>query len=172
MFCFGVEKTSFGDSIELETSIKAGPVYVRADRSKIDQVVMNLVVNARDASEPGSKVSVKVSSGKLSGKKTKELRIDPGKWAILQVIDRGEGMGKDVIEQAFDPFYTTKEEGKGTGLGLATVKGIVAQYGGAVSARSEPGRGTRMSVLLPLGPTDEYESDETADEVDDFPEGG
>ena len=136
--------------IKLKAKLAGKPVYVRADRGKLEQILMNLVVNAQDASPDGKTIIVRVACGKLGAHKTKRLGIEPGKWAVLQVIDRGEGMDKDVQAQVFEPFYTTKEEGKGTGLGLATVQGVVHQYGGAVAVRSVPGRGTRMSVLLPL----------------------
>lgn len=138
----------YGTRLKLRLARK--PVYVRADRGKLEQILMNLVINAQDASHDGGSIAIRVAYGKLGVQKTQELGIEPGKWAVLQVVDRGEGMDAETQSQVFEPFYTTKEEGKGTGLGLATVQGIVHQYGGAVAIRSVPGRGTRMSVLLPL----------------------
>ncbi len=152
------------DGIELKRRFPRKPVYVRADRSKLEQILMNLVINAQDASRENGSIAIRVAYGKLGVQKTKELGIEPGKWAVLQVIDRGEGMDAEIQSQVFEPFYTTKEEGKGTGLGLATVQGIVHQYGGAVAIRSVPGRGTRMSVLLPLVQSGETPpDDETTD---------
>ena len=121
---------------------------VRADRSQIEQIVTNLVANAGDASSQGDVVTLSVAGGELPPAKCEELDIEPGQWAVLQVVDKGRGMSDEVLAKAFEPFFTTKKEG--TGLGLSTVHALVHQGGGTVRARSEAGRGTRMAVLLPL----------------------
>lgn len=167
----GVLQRLIGDEIGLVSRLCHQPVYVRADRSKIEQILMNLVVNARDASPAQSLVTVRIDAGRLKEPKTTELGIEPGRWAILQVIDRGEGMTDQVCSQVFEPFYTTKPPRQGTGIGLATVSGIAKQYHGTVVARSAPGRGARMSVLLPLVPEEDHPvTDETTDSVK-VPEG-
>jgi len=160
-----------GDDIRLISRLCHEPVYVRADRSKIEQILMNLVVNARDASPSQGMVTVRIDAGHLKEPKTTELGIEPGRWAVLQVIDRGEGMTDEVRSQIFEPFYTTKALRQGTGIGLATVSGIAKQYHGTVVARSAPGRGARMSVLLPLVPPEDHPlTEETTDSVK-VPEG-
>jgi signal transduction histidine kinase len=151
------------EDMTLELRLPRRDVFVRADRGKIEQIIMNLIVNAQDASPAGGRVAVRVASGRLGIDRTEKLGIEPGQWAVLQVIDHGVGMDEEVLSQVFEPFYTTKGEGKGTGLGLATVQGIVHQYGGTIAVRSVPGRGTRMTVLLPLVQRGGRFDDETTD---------
>jgi len=141
----------------LELALPEDTVLVRADRGQIEQIVINLVVNARDASPDRAPIRITLAAGELGAKRVRDLGIPEGNWAVLQVIDKGCGMTPEVRSRIFEPFFTTKEKGKGTGLGLATVHGFVHQHGGTISVRSEPGRGTRMAVLLPLVPA----SDET-----------
>jgi len=125
-------------------------VFVDADWSQVEQVVMNLVLNARDAIAPGGEVIVGVNRIEVGGARARELGIEPGDWASLVVADDGAGMDGATLGRAFEPFFTTKERGQGTGLGLATVQGIVEQHGGVVSAESRAGEGTVVTVLLPL----------------------
>jgi PAS domain S-box-containing protein len=125
-----------GEHITLETVFGAEPVIVRADPTQLEQVVMNLAVNARDAMPDGGALTVAV--------------LSDGDNAILSVIDQGEGMDESVLARIFEPFFTTKGVGEGSGLGLATVHGIVGQSGGTVEVESAVGEGTSFSVRLPL----------------------
>jgi nitrogen-specific signal transduction histidine kinase/CheY-like chemotaxis protein len=126
-----------GERIELAVDLAPGLARVRADRSQVEQVIVNLVVNARDAMPRGGRVTIRT------------LDVAPGTYAALKVEDTGEGIAPSVLERIFEPFFTTKPIGRGTGLGLATVYGIVKQSGGDIQVRSTPARGTEFTVLLP-----------------------
>jgi PAS domain S-box-containing protein len=128
-----------------------GGVLVRADPSQIEQVVLNLAVNAGDAIESEGSVHFRVGEEVLTAEQIAHAgwSVAPGAYAILTVEDTGHGMTPEVMERMFEPFFTTKPEGRGTGLGLSTVFGIVQQSGGVVDGDSEPGKGTTFRVLLP-----------------------
>jgi CheY-like chemotaxis protein len=126
---------------------------VLADPAQIELTVLNLVVNARDAVGEGGRVEVRVEE--VAGEEGDGL--PPGPQAVLVVQDDGSGMDAATRERIFEPFFTTKPAGKGTGLGLATVYGVVSQSGGAIRVRSEPGRGAEFRVYLPLRPAPEAE---------------
>jgi PAS domain S-box-containing protein len=138
-----------GEQIELVTQLEGGAVRVRADRGQIEHVLVNLVVNARDAlGDRGGRVTVITRTRVVTAAGGAE-DVTPGRYGALVVKDDGAGMTDEVKAHAFEPFFTTKPRGKGTGLGLATVYGIVKQSGGHVSVRSSPGAGTELEVLLP-----------------------
>ncbi|CAN5475488.1 hypothetical protein BH09GEM1_BH09GEM1_29060 [soil metagenome] len=125
---------------------------VLADPGQIEQVILNLVVNARDAirNVKGGTVSIRTSNAELAGEYAQWGAIDmPGPYVLLEVTDNGVGMDRATQARIFDPFFTTKETGQGTGLGLATVFGIVKQSGGYVWVESEPELGSKFSVFLP-----------------------
>jgi PAS domain S-box-containing protein len=123
---------------------------VRADRSQLEQVVVNLVANARDAMPDGGTVTVTTRVAEVTpAQAAARPGARPGRHVVLSVADSGVGMSEEVRQQAFDPFFTTKEPGAGTGLGLATVHGIVAQGGGHLLVESAPGRGSTFHVYLP-----------------------
>jgi PAS domain S-box-containing protein len=122
--------------------------HVRVDRSQIDQVLLNLAVNARDAMADGGTLCIGTSMTTRSALDP-ALQVDAERIAILTVRDSGIGMSADVRSHAFDPFYTTKPRGHGTGLGLATTHGIIAQSGGAITVDSVPGDGSTFAVYLP-----------------------
>jgi two-component system cell cycle sensor histidine kinase/response regulator CckA len=132
-----------GEHIEIETSLDPSGVHVRADASQIQQVLMNLAVNARDAMPDGGTLTIETGRGDAPA------GANPGRHAIVRVKDTGHGMDAATRSHVFEPFFTTKEEGKGTGLGLATVYGIVTQSGGVVTLESEPGLGSEFEVYLP-----------------------
>jgi PAS domain S-box-containing protein len=122
--------------------------HVRVDRSQIDQVLLNLAVNARDAMSDGGTLCIGTSTTTRSELEATVL-VDADRIAILSVRDSGVGMNADIRSHVFDPFYTTKPRGHGTGLGLATTHGIVAQSGGAIRVDSVPGDGSTFTVYLP-----------------------
>jgi two-component system cell cycle sensor histidine kinase/response regulator CckA len=139
-----------GEHIELRLSLAPDLGAVHADPSQIDQVIMNLVVNARDAMAQGGKLVIETSNFEVSDDFAgKHLGMRPGGYILLAVSDTGIGMDQQTRLRAFDPFFTTKEKGQGTGFGLSTVYGIVKQAGGAVDIYSELKHGTSVKVYLP-----------------------
>jgi len=135
-----------GDGVTLRLSLPPGLPKVQGDPGQLEQVLLNLVANARDAVRPGGRVTVEVSLVELPGG---EGRPD-GAHLRLAVEDDGAGMDEQTRQRIFEPFFTTKVEGQGTGLGLATVHGIVRQHGGFVAVRSAPGQGSCFEVFLPI----------------------
>jgi len=135
-----------GENIELHVSLSQEPLPVLADPSQIEQVLVNLVTNARDAMPEGGALHLTTELG--SG--LSEANDTTRRCAVLRVEDNGVGMDAETCERAFDPFFSTKAPGKGSGLGLATVHGIVQQNGGRVQIRSELGSGSQFTIYLPL----------------------
>ncbi len=139
-----------GEDIRLAIAIadRVGPV--RADASQLEQVVVNLAVNARDAMPQGGRIDIELADVEVSAARAeREPRLAAGRYVMLAVTDTGTGMSADTQQRIFDPFFTTKPPGKGTGLGLATVYGIVRESGGQIFVRSELGRGSQFEVYLP-----------------------
>jgi signal transduction histidine kinase/ActR/RegA family two-component response regulator len=135
-----------GETVRVRLSLCPGPALVVADPSQLEQVIVNLATNARDAMPHGGIVTVATSTVMADGDAT----LPAGAYVVLSVDDTGVGMDAETRQRAFEPFFTTKEVGQGTGLGLATVYGIVEQSGGRVTVRSQPGEGTGFDVYLPL----------------------
>jgi signal transduction histidine kinase len=127
------------------------PCQVRIDPSQLEQMIVNLVVNARDAMPEGGQIDVRVDRVQLTDAGEGPVGARPGEYARLSVSDNGEGMDAVTRESIFEPFFTTKPAGQGTGLGLSMVYGIITQSGGYIDVHSEPGVGTRMEIYLPCG---------------------
>ena len=137
----------------IDIRIEAAPSLwpVRADRSQVEQIIMNLAVNAQDAMPTGGRMTLEtanVTVGKAAAGAAAE-DPHPGDYASLVFSDTGQGIAPEIQGKIFEPFFTTKREGTGTGLGLATVFGIVTQHGGSISVSSRPGAGTTFQILLP-----------------------
>jgi PAS domain S-box-containing protein len=137
-----------GEHIEIETALDPEAGAVTADVGQLEQVVLNLALNARDAMPFGGRLLLATGSEEVGGQPERP-DLAPGRYAKLVVRDSGAGMSAEVRARIFEPFFTTKERDKGTGLGLATVHGIVLQSGGEVRVDSAPGCGTTFTVLLP-----------------------
>ncbi len=151
-----------GEDVQLQSVLAAGLPSIKADPGQLEQVFLNLVVNARDAlaeldEATGDKqITIGTSAAALDDEYIlNHPEIQPGRYVIISVSDNGVGMTADIQSQIFEPFFTTKQAGRGTGLGLATVFGIVKQNGGAINVYSEPGRGSRFRVYWPAAPTDD-----------------
>ncbi len=132
-----------GEDVNLTTALNPSPVWVKADPGQLEQVLTNLVLNARDAMPKGGRLLISTAEVPASGAGRR-------RYATMTVKDTGQGMDEQVLKQLFEPFFTTKEVGKGTGLGLATVHGIVHQSGGRIEVESAPGAGSTFRVYLPL----------------------
>ena len=123
---------------------------IRGDSGQMQQVIMNLAVNAEDAMPDGGTLTLETLATEVpEGSAAAHEGIEPGAYVLLRVSDTGGGMDRETLERVFEPFFTTKGPDKGTGLGLATVYGIVKQHGGSIQVRSRPGKGTTFEVYLP-----------------------
>ncbi|WP_437786529.1 ATP-binding protein [Sorangium sp. So ce1097] len=150
-----------GENIDLQTSVGRDLGSIKVDKSQLEQVLLNLVVNARDAMPRGGRLVVETSLGEPGASPTarsfapaerdEDVALAAGlpPYVVLSVTDSGHGMDQDTLSHLFEPFFTTKARGKGTGLGLATVYGIVSQSGGLIEVESEVGRGATFRVYFP-----------------------
>ncbi len=152
----GMLQRLIGADIRLVISLDSSNSQVLADQAQLEQVLMNLVVNARDAMPHGGTLTIETAPVELE--KSPLYHVDPlppGRYVKLSVGDTGIGMDRDTQAHIFEPFFTTKEEGKGSGLGLSTVFGIVTQSGGAIDVTSRVGYGTRFDIFFPKVGADE-----------------
>ncbi|HWM09683.1 MAG TPA: ATP-binding protein, partial [Solirubrobacteraceae bacterium] len=138
-----------GEDLRLVTVFGASPGAVDVNRGQLEQVVMNLAVNARDAMPGGGKLTIETRDAQLGEDAAERIGLSPGSYVALRVSDNGCGMDADTRAHMFEPFFTTKGAGNGTGLGLATVYGIVSQSGGHIRVSSTPGEGTTFLIHLP-----------------------
>lgn len=140
---------TLGEDVTLRTALVAHPATTLVDPVELDQVLLNLVVNARDAVSPGGTIVVSTDLVELSGDPEGAAEVAITSYVRLTVTDDGCGMTPEILEHAFDPFFTSKGRGEGTGLGLSTVYGIVQRSGGHLLVHSTPGEGTAIEVFLP-----------------------
>jgi two-component system, cell cycle sensor histidine kinase and response regulator CckA len=161
-----------GKDIEIKTALDDHLSAVRADPTQIEQVLMNLCINSRDAMPKGGRVTIETHNATFSEQDCRGAAgLQPGRFAELHVSDTGMGMDAATQERIFEPFFTTKGMGKGTGLGLATVYGIVKQHSGFILVESELGKGSTFRVFLPVNETS-AESDLRPTVLDDLPARG
>jgi PAS domain S-box-containing protein len=163
-------RASIPSTIEIKHNISSNLGTVKADQTQIHQVVMNLCMNAFHAmKKAGGELNVVLSQAKTSAENCQNYQdVRPGKYAKLTISDTGHGMDEDTVTRIFEPYFTTKEKGEGTGLGLATVHGIVKNHGGGIKVSSEPGVGTSFHILLPVA---EISAETTAEQSDVLPKG-
>jgi CheY-like chemotaxis protein len=142
-----------GSDVKIQLELAPGPKWVRVDRAQLVQVLLNLIINARDAMAEGGRIVLRTLTQEVSPGTVLDrlqLPVDAGAYAALSVTDTGKGIPPEHMPHIFEPFYTTKQVGVGTGLGLATVEGVVAQSGGRIQVESNVNRGTTITVLFPL----------------------
>jgi CheY-like chemotaxis protein len=153
-------RRTLGETIGIETVLAGGLWRARADAGQLENAVLNLCVNARDAMPDGGRLTIETANCYLDDSYAAEhYEVPAGQYVLVAVTDTGSGMSREIMASAFDPFFTTKPAGKGTGLGLSQVFGFVKQSGGHVKIYSEPGQGTTVKIYLPRS------SEETAQDV-------
>ncbi|MFA6009710.1 MAG: PAS domain-containing protein [Desulfobacteraceae bacterium] len=139
------------EDVDLHLNLRDQPAIIKADSSQLEQVLMNLVVNARDAIPNGGKISIETSIEDIDAEYVRDRQdMVSGRYVMIAVSDTGMGIAKEDLDMIYEPFFTTKEQDKGSGMGLATVYGIVKQHGGNILVYSEPGHGTLFKIYLPL----------------------
>ncbi len=148
----GITAETFPESIELETEVADELPRIVGDATQIQQVLVNLCVNARDAmADTGGTLTIAAEPVDLSeADAERNIDAEPGRYVCLRVADTGMGMPEDVMDKIFEPFFSTKEEGEGTGLGLSTAYSIIQSHDGFIEVDSEPGEGTTFRVYLPV----------------------
>ena len=152
-----------GEDIELVTTLDDASCQTKADPGQLEQVMINLAVNARDAMPEGGKLTISTGNVTLDSKACATIHdARPGEFVCLSIEDTGSGIERDIIDQIFEPFFSTKGPTKGTGLGLAVVYGIIRQHGGWINVYSEPNQGTAFKVYLPSVESCRDEADESA----------
>jgi CheY-like chemotaxis protein len=143
-------RRTLGEDLHFATTLSPGLWSVVADPSEIENAILNLAINARDAMRSSGKLVIETANIQIDFDTVGgESALAPGPYVRLSVSDTGSGMSSEVLEKAFEPFYTTKSPGKGTGLGLSTIYGFVRQLGGGVTIYSEVGHGSTINVYIP-----------------------
>jgi CheY-like chemotaxis protein len=143
-------RRTLGERFEVESIVSGGLWNTLVDPSQVENAILNLAINARDAMADGGKLTIEVANAFLDETyAAQHTEVTAGQYVMLAVSDTGSGMSPEIMARVFDPFFTTKPEGKGTGLGLSQVYGFVKQSGGHVKIYSEPGHGTTVKIYLP-----------------------
>jgi signal transduction histidine kinase len=142
-------RRTLGETVQLETVLAGGLWRIHADPSQLENSIINLAVNARDAMPEDGKITIETANVHLDDRYAAEHAVRAGQYVLVAVTDTGVGMSQEVVDKAFDPFFTTKGVGKGTGLGLSQVYGFVKQSDGHIKIYSEPGHGTIVKLYLP-----------------------
>lgn len=137
-------------NIEINLLLESKDLIVYGDLASLQQVFNNIVVNSKDAMPQGGRIDIVVSKEEIKQENKNFPLIPKGEWVKIEIIDTGKGIPKDVLPHIFEPFFTTKEVGQGTGLGLAQAYGVIKQHNGYIFARSKEGRGTVITIYLPL----------------------
>jgi PAS domain S-box-containing protein len=146
-----------GEDIDFKADAPVVHLIVKADKSQIEQALMNLATNARDAMPHGGTLTITAEEAEINGRFIQMHQFGkPGRYAVIKVADTGVGMDEKTKKNIFEPFFTTKEVGKGTGLGLAMVYGTIKQHNGYINVYSEPGKGTIFKIYLPLAESGEH----------------
>jgi signal transduction histidine kinase len=138
-----------GAGITVETTFRPDVGHIKADPDQLNRAILELAANARDAMPAGGRFRIETEMAEVAGARTPKSAGWSGRWVRLRISDSGCGMGRETRERAFEPFFTTKSLGKGIGLGLSMVYGIVRQNRGAIHLNSEPGQGTVFQVCFP-----------------------
>jgi two-component system cell cycle sensor histidine kinase/response regulator CckA len=155
-----------GETVRLSVRYEEAVPPIRVDKRQLEQVIMNLVVNARDAMPAGGEITVETSSVRLETElRRNRAAIPPGSYSVVRVHDEGCGIAEENLQKIFEPFYTTKKTGEGTGLGLSTAYGIVKQTGGFIFADSVTGQGSTFTLYFPSKPADDAEAASAQAEV-------
>jgi two-component system cell cycle sensor histidine kinase/response regulator CckA len=139
-----------GENVRLRLNLHPAPMMVHADDGMIEQILLNLVMNAHEAMPRGGSLAIETAEGDVDEKFASNCRdATPGHYVYFSVSDTGTGIAPAVLPKIFEPLFTTKEKGKGMGLGLSTVSDVVKQHGGFIKVNSEPGQGTKFTIFLP-----------------------
>lgn len=165
-------KRVIGEDIHLRTKFGRNLWQIKMDNHQIDQVIFNLIINARDAMPAGGDINIKAENVTLNDSLTgKHFDLLPGKYLLLTIQDSGSGIPQEIIDHIFEPFFTTKKAGEGTGLGLSLVYGIVRQNEGDIVVESTPGMHTTFKIYLPAV-FDRAEIQKSTEIEEKLPEGG
>lgn len=159
---YSLLRRTVGSNIEIAVVLDENPALAQIDKSGIENTIINLAVNARDAMEDGGTITISTDRVTVDASAPARVKdLPPGEYVTLSVSDTGEGMDPKTLERAFEPFFTTKAVGQGTGLGLSTVYGFATASGGTVTIESEPGDGTTVTLYLPVAHGSETAAEET-----------
>jgi two-component system, cell cycle sensor histidine kinase and response regulator CckA len=146
-------RRTIGSDVDLRTECEGDKSCIRGDESRIEQVLLNLAINARDAMPRGGTLTVRTAPVDLDESFCKtRTGVKPGEYVLLSVKDTGCGIPREILPLVFEPFFTTKEAGKGTGLGLSTVYGVPKQFGGHIEINTREGQGTEVMLYFPRVP--------------------
>ncbi|MEZ5449943.1 MAG: PAS-domain containing protein [Thiolinea sp.] len=167
---YSLLQRSLGETVQIDCRLQPGLPPARLDRNQLETSLLNLALNARDAMPGGGLITISTQSLQLPGRQGQFSSLPAGAYVLLSVSDNGEGMSEETLSRVFEPFYTTKPAGLGTGLGLSMVYGFVKQSGGGIDIQSRPGQGTCIRLVFPQIPaTREDDVPETQSTAENTP---